>query len=66
MQTNYTREFIMYGQWALDWQEQIDFDRMRKEHLERVREVMRKSDLEAIIAFLPDNIRYIDTRTKIS
>ena len=56
----------MYGQWALDWQEQIDFDRMRKEHLERVREVMRKSDLEAIIAFLPDNIRYIDTRTKIS
>jgi len=49
----------MYGQWALDWQEQIDFDRMRKERLERIREVMRKSDLEAIIAFLPDNIRYI-------
>ncbi len=49
----------MYGQWALDWQEQINFDRMRKERLEKVREVMRKRDLEAIIAFLPDNIRYI-------
>jgi Xaa-Pro aminopeptidase len=49
----------MYGQWALDWQEQINFARMRKERLERVREVMRGRDLEAIIAFLPDNIRYI-------
>jgi len=49
----------MYGQWALDWQEQVNFDRMRKERLEKVREVMRKRDLEAIIAFLPDNIRYI-------
>jgi Xaa-Pro aminopeptidase len=49
----------MYGQWALDWQEQINFERMRKERLGKVREVMRKRDLEAIITFLPDNIRYI-------
>jgi len=49
----------MYGQWALDWQEQINFERMRKERLEKAREVMRERDIEAIVTFLPDNIRYI-------
>jgi len=49
----------MYGQWALDWQEQVNFDRMRKERLEKVREVMRKRDLEAIIAFLPENLFFL-------
>lgn len=42
-----------------DWEERINFDRLRKERLERARRALIESDLDAIVAFEPTNVRYI-------
>ena len=49
----------VYSTTATDWQQRIDFERMRRERLERQREQMRKKDLAAMILFVGENIRYV-------
>jgi Xaa-Pro aminopeptidase len=42
-----------------DWQLRVDFDRLRRDRLERVRRQMEKLDLGAVICFVGENVRYI-------
>ena len=48
-----------WGQFGKDYEEGINFDRLRKERLQKARESMIKHDLGAIIAIRGENTRYI-------
>jgi Xaa-Pro aminopeptidase len=49
----------VHGQDGVDWQERVNFERLRKERLERARSMMKKHGLGALICFNGENIRYI-------
>src|SRR3954451_19347294 len=44
---------------AVDWEQRIDYARLRSERLERAQEALRASDLGALLLFDPNNIRYV-------
>jgi Xaa-Pro dipeptidase len=47
------------GTMNVDYELRIDFDRLRKERLEKAKEQLKKNDLGALLCFDPANIRYI-------
>src|SRR5215471_16479265 len=48
-----------HGTMAVDWEQRIDFDRLRRERLERVKQHLEKSGLGAVLCFDRNNVRYI-------
>ena len=48
-----------YGTMAVDWEQRIDFDRLRRERLGRIKELLAKSSLGAVLCFDMNNVRYI-------
>jgi Xaa-Pro aminopeptidase len=44
---------------AVDWEQRIDFARLRRERLERARVALSSSSLGALLLFDPNNIRYV-------
>ena len=49
-----------YGTMAVDWEQRIDFDRLRRERLARVKDAARKvGDVGALLCFDMNNVRYI-------
>ena len=44
---------------AVDWEQRVDFPRLRRERLERARAALQESDLGALLLFDPNNIRYV-------
>src|SRR3984893_1016261 len=48
----------LYSQTGVDWQHRVDFDRLRKDRLARLREQMTADDLGALVLFAGANIRY--------
>jgi Xaa-Pro aminopeptidase len=44
---------------AVDWEQRIDFAKLRRDRLERARAALRASDLGALLLFDPNNIRYV-------
>jgi Xaa-Pro aminopeptidase len=48
-----------YGTMAVDWEQRVNFDRLRTERLARAKEHLRRSDLGALLCFDMANIRYI-------
>src|SRR3954465_5302269 len=48
-----------YGTMAVDWEQRIDFERLRRERLARVKEHLAKSHLGAVLCFDMNNVRYI-------
>ena len=44
---------------AVDWEQRIDFPRLRRERLERARASLERSELGAVLLFDPNNIRYV-------
>jgi len=49
----------VYSTTGTDWQERVNFDRVRKERLARAKAEMIKCDLGALVLFVGENIRYI-------
>jgi Xaa-Pro aminopeptidase len=49
----------LYSQTGADWQYRVDFDRLRKDRLQRAREQMDAHDLGALVLFAGANIRYV-------
>ena len=47
------------GMVGLDWQERINWDRLRKYRLERARERMKANGLGAVLCMYDENVRYI-------
>lgn len=44
---------------AVDWEQRVDFPRLRSDRLERARAALRASDLGAVLLFDQNNIRYV-------
>jgi Xaa-Pro aminopeptidase len=44
---------------AVDWEQRIDFAKLRSDRLERARTRLRASELGALLLFDPNNIRYV-------
>jgi Xaa-Pro aminopeptidase len=48
-----------FGTMGVDWEERVDFDRLRRERLARAKEHLARSDLGALLCFDMANIRYV-------
>src|SRR5262252_9989316 len=48
-----------YGANAVDWEQRIDLDRLRRERLDRLSGMLERSDLGAVLSFDFSNIRYM-------
>lgn len=48
-----------YGLMGVDWEERVDFERLRTERLARIKRLLRESELSALLCFDMNNIRYI-------
>jgi Xaa-Pro aminopeptidase len=44
---------------AVDWEQRIDYDRLRADRLQRAKAALEASDLGALLLFDPNNIRYV-------
>jgi len=44
---------------AVDWEQRIDFDRLRKQRLGRAKELLKRSELGALLCFDMNNVRYL-------
>jgi Xaa-Pro aminopeptidase len=48
-----------YGTMAVDWEQRIDFDRLRKERLQRAKDLLKQSEMGALLCFDMNNVRYL-------
>jgi Xaa-Pro aminopeptidase len=48
-----------FGPNAVDWEERVDFDRLRTQRLARLKEALERSELGALLSFDFHNIRYM-------
>ena len=48
-----------FGSMAVDWEQRIDFDRLRTERLDRAKTMLRQSELGALLCFDMNNVRYL-------
>src|SRR5258705_1501998 len=53
-----------YGTMGVDWEQRIDYDRLRRERLARIKDLLGKSSMGALLCFDMNNVRYI-TSTNI-
>jgi len=53
-----------FGSMAVDWEQRIDFDRLRKERLARAKMLLERSEMGALLCFDMNNVRYL-TETHI-
>ena len=49
----------VYSTTATDWQERVNFYRMRADRLAKAKEMMERHDLGAMVLFVGENIRYV-------
>ncbi|HEY7927721.1 MAG: M24 family metallopeptidase [Candidatus Dormibacteria bacterium] len=50
---------MSFGMVSMDWQERINWQRMREYRLARTREAMRKHELGAMLFMYDENVRYV-------
>ena len=48
-----------YGSMAVDWENRIDFDRLRRERLARAKDLLKKSEMGSLLCFDMNNVRYL-------
>ncbi|MBT3401271.1 MAG: aminopeptidase P family protein, partial [Rhodospirillaceae bacterium] len=48
-----------FGIAGVDWQEKVNWDRLRNYRLERARDMMKKAGLGAMLCMYDENVRYI-------
>src|SRR6266446_4271421 len=48
-----------YGTMAVDWEKRVDFDRLRRERLQRVKDMLAASEMGALLCFDMNNVRYL-------
>src|SRR5579871_1869304 len=52
------------GKMAVDWEQRLNFDKLRKDRLDNVKKALAKSNMGALLCFDMNNVRYI-TSTSI-
>ena len=48
-----------HGTMAVDWEQRIDFDRLRRERLAKAKALLTKSEMGALLCFDMNNVRYL-------
>jgi len=48
-----------FGTMAVDWEERVNFDRLRDDRLARIKKLLKESELGALLTFDMNNIRYL-------
>jgi len=48
-----------YGTMGVDWEQRIDFDRLRRERLQRIKTVLEGSSVGSLLLFDMNNVRYV-------
>src|ERR1022692_2741896 len=48
-----------YGTMAVDWENRVDFDRLRRERLAKAKDLLEKSEMGALLCFDMNNVRYL-------
>src|SRR6266851_9594479 len=48
-----------YGLMQVDWEERVNFPRLRQERVARAKKLLKESELGALLCFDMNNIRYI-------
>src|SRR6202049_3702701 len=48
-----------FGSMAVDWEQRIDFDRLRRERLARAKLMLQGSEMGALLCFDMNNVRYL-------
>ena len=48
-----------HGSMAVDWEERINFERLRTERLARIKKLLKESEIGALLCFDMNNVRYI-------
>lgn len=48
-----------YGLMSVDWEERVNIERLRKERLARIKQLLRESEMGALLCFDMNNVRYI-------
>jgi Xaa-Pro aminopeptidase len=48
-----------YGTMAVDWENRVDFDRLRRERLARAKDLLQKSEMGSLLCFDMNNVRYL-------
>ena len=48
-----------YGLMGVDWEERVNFERLRSERLARIKRLLKESEMGALLCFDMNNIRYI-------
>src|SRR3989442_6865794 len=47
-----------FGQMAVDWEERVNFERLRTQRLMRIKKLLKESEMGALLCFDMNNIRY--------
>ncbi len=48
-----------YGTMAVDWEQRVDMERLRRQRLERIKSLLQQSELGSLLCFDMNNVRYI-------
>ena len=48
-----------FGTMGVDWEERVDFERLRTQRLDKAKKLLKQSDLGALLTFDMNNIRYL-------
>ncbi|HSF80492.1 MAG TPA: Xaa-Pro peptidase family protein [Anaerolineales bacterium] len=48
-----------YGLMGVDWEERVNFERLRNERLARIKKLLNESEMGALLCFDMNNVRYI-------
>ncbi len=48
-----------YGLMGADWEERVNFERLRRERLARIKALLKESEMGALLCFDMNNVRYI-------
>src|SRR5947208_7026872 len=48
-----------HGTMAVDWENRIDFDRLRRERLQKAKDLLAKSSMGSLLCFDMNNVRYL-------
>ncbi len=48
-----------FGMMGVDWEERIDFDRMRRERLQKAKDAIEKAGVDALFVFALEDVRYL-------
>ena len=48
-----------FGTMGVDWEERVDYERLRTQRLDRIKSMLKESELGALLTFDMNNIRYL-------